>query len=341
MMNSNVLFRSHLMQQFATVARSQSRPPIALSVGRKRDAALGGKQDLTALPAAPLLQFQPSQRFDRRNFSSSIETSTSIMHEDEEKDTMELVLQQVDSSELEDSHRDFDASAGPPDGNLSSTASSFQSLISSRRTISCYLQLNQDLKPALDRAIVCAQSAPNHKRTEPFTFKRLLSQSVIRELSEIAYHVTFERRFLKDPEGAKHFAERKKIKWAAQVPAYLVALVGNQPDQESPASDDEDFDDGPYQELPFIPPVTERQLEDYASSCAAVQNILLSLHAEHIGTKWVTGPVIKTRAFRELVGAKTTDRVVAMIMVGYPGGGRTPPRGPMRRRATEDIVQDL
>jgi hypothetical protein len=66
---------------------------------------------------------------------------------------------------------------------------------------------------------------------------------------------------------------------------------------------------------------------------------LLSLHAEDIGTKWATGPVTKTRAFRELVGAKATDRVVSMTMVGYQGQRR--PREPIRRRATDDLVQDL
>ena len=54
----------------------------------------------------------------------------------------------------------------------------------------------------------------------------------------------------------------------------------------------------------------------YAAASAAVQNILLSLHAEGIGSKWATGPVIRTPAFRELVQALPTDRIVALIMVG-------------------------
>ena len=54
----------------------------------------------------------------------------------------------------------------------------------------------------------------------------------------------------------------------------------------------------------------------YAAACAAVQNVLLSLHAEHIASKWATGPVIETPAFRELINADPTDRIVALIMIG-------------------------
>ena len=44
--------------------------------------------------------------------------------------------------------------------------------------------------------------------------------------------------------------------------------------------------------------------------------MLLSLHAEDIGTKWATGPVIHTPAFRKMIGAKQSDRVVGLIMAG-------------------------
>lgn len=44
--------------------------------------------------------------------------------------------------------------------------------------------------------------------------------------------------------------------------------------------------------------------------------MLLSLHAEGIGSKWATGPGVQTPAFRESVQAEPTDRVAALIMVG-------------------------
>jgi nitroreductase len=79
-----------------------------------------------------------------------------------------------------------------------------------------------------------------------------------------------------------------------------------------------------------------------------VQNALLSLHAEGIGSKWATGPVIQTPAFRELVQAQATDRVAALIMVG----GSTEFASDRERQGTEvrrhrrrslrgDLVVDL
>jgi hypothetical protein len=46
--------------------------------------------------------------------------------------------------------------------------------------------------------------------------------------------------------------------------------------------------------------------------------VLLSLHAEQIASKWATGPVIQTPAFRQLVGATPYDRIVALVMIGMP-----------------------
>ena len=42
----------------------------------------------------------------------------------------------------------------------------------------------------------------------------------------------------------------------------------------------------------------------------------MSLHADGIGSKWATGPVICTPAFRKLVHANPTDRIGGLIMVG-------------------------
>jgi nitroreductase len=80
----------------------------------------------------------------------------------------------------------------------------------------------------------------------------------------------------------------------------------------------------------------------YAAACAAVQNVLLSLHAEQIATKWATGPVIKTRAFRKLVGASLQDRIVGLIMVGLPKQDDKFKNKPRRfHREWEEFLEDL
>jgi hypothetical protein len=43
---------------------------------------------------------------------------------------------------------------------------------------------------------------------------------------------------------------------------------------------------------------------------------MLSLHAEGVATKWATGPVIHTIAFRQLVQAEPKDRVAGLVMIG-------------------------
>jgi hypothetical protein len=77
---------------------------------------------------------------------------------------------------------------------------------------------------------------------------------------------------------------------------------------------------------------------------------LLSLHAEGIGSKWTTGPVIRTPAFRDLVQAAPTDRIAALIMVGGttdfesdPERELTTTRRYRKRRSVEggDLVVDL
>ena len=99
-----------------------------------------------------------------------------------------------------------------------------------------------------------------------------------------------------------------------------------------------------YRSLPFQPIFTEQDCEDYASACAATQNVLLSLHSEQMATKWVTGPIIRTPAFHDLLqlpvgdshlerhstqtgpmGTATTPphRVVALLMIGQAAVAET------------------
>jgi hypothetical protein len=242
-MNSNGRFRSHLMQQFAAVARNQSRPPIALA---RASLTLTRKDQFICTPKEPTLQ----QLFEPRSFTSS---STGILHSDNDyhesfKESAVPSQEQVipqSTLKLEERHDAKEKTADSLSNPRTSTS----------RYFSSFLQLNPDLRPVLDRAILFAQSASNQGRfTENCSFRRLLSQAAIDSLSTIAYHVSFQRRFLKDPEGAIAFAEGKKRKWS-QIPAFLVALVGNQPETDNTGVN-------PYDELPFVPLVTPQQLED-------------------------------------------------------------------------------
>jgi hypothetical protein len=186
--------------------------------------------------------------------------------------------------------------------------------------------------------------------------RRLMSPSpATTQLAEIAYHVAYHNT------KSHSSADTKKSKWLT-IPAFLVTVVhANQQahdhDDVIHEADAATATSSPYDPRPFVPPATERQLEDYAAACAAVQNCLVSLHAEEIANKWATGPVIHTPAFRKLIGAHPTDRVVALVMVGgltsrstsasvsssssSSSSTRNEKTRRRRRRSLEDILQDV
>ncbi|KAL7530012.1 hypothetical protein ACHAXR_003272 [Thalassiosira sp. AJA248-18] len=226
---------------------------------------------------------------------------------------------------------------------ISLSAQRIQQFIASRRTVSNYLshpasQQASDrkfLQDAISRGVECAVTAPNHKITEPTTFHRILAPSAASErLLDIAYETVLQRlldRKLAGEEACRSEATRKRDKWA-KIPAFVVVTVRGMGDQRSPSEGDM------FKELPYVPPATIEQLEDYASACASIQNMLLSLHAEGLGSKWATGPVIRTRALRDLVGCDGNDMVVGLIMVGWP---KRLPRMRRRRELDGDLLVDV
>lgn len=163
---------------------------------------------------------------------------------------------------------------------------------------------------------------------------------------DICYNVALCRNLKKRTrEEAEKNAEAKKKKWQETIGAYIVVCVANQPVQDEllPYKDfetrkDEDFEYW-YDTLPMKPPQTERQLEDYASACASIQNMLLSLHTEELGSKWATGPMIRCRATRFLIGCKIDEAIAGLIMVG---DAKIIPKEWRRRRAFEgDVFRKL
>ena len=195
---------------------------------------------------------------ERRNFSSHTQS------EDDEKATSVGKTQQHAQKE------DY-----PPPTQL---AKDFQTLLQTRRTASYFhpepslFSTEQENRTfwnaALDRALQCAQTVPNHKRTEPFFFQRMIAPSPATErLADIAYHVMYRKK------KSVSLAEKKRDKWRA-IPAFLVAIVQSKDhdlypsvDEFSTTSRDGNGDDEKrlYQPLPFASVTTPRELEDVSS----------------------------------------------------------------------------
>jgi nitroreductase len=82
--------------------------------------------------------------------------------------------------------------------------------------------------------------------------------------------------------------------------------------------------------------------EDYKSVCCAIQNFMLSMWSEGIGTKWTTGPVQKTKEFADLCGADHDKvRVVGIIWYGYAAGGAKYADPRRRLLSVEDVLTTL
>lgn len=333
-MNASNGFRSHLMQQFVAAARNQALPPVAL-VGvaapteedrqpgsrspRRSSSSLSSLHLSSKSLASQSTRIAASSGYLRRENSSVVSFPRFL--------SSSLSAENSARSEMEDSN-----SYNNTEQQLDLSTKTFQNLLKTRRTSSRLVNTSSldssYWKNALDRAVQCGLAAPNHKRTEPFVFRRMVAPSnATARLADIAYQV----RLQKEDVNAPHHATRKREKWN-QIPAFLVALV------QGSSLQGQHSGNNIYTPLPYVAPDGEQELEDYAAACAAVQNVMLSLHSENIASKWATGPVVRTPAFRNLVLAEPSDRVVALVMVGEGGKSAKPRR---QAKTLDEVLVDL
>jgi nitroreductase len=154
----------------------------------------------------------------------------------------------------------------------------------SRRTIHAFTSdpLPEDV---LLRALEAAHHAPCHRLTWPWTF-HLLGAETRATLLGLAIAEKERRGPLPD-------AQRDAITRAWLTPPGLIVVTSKRDAR---------------------PDVDE---ENYAASCCAVQNLMLSLHADGWGTKWSTGGAMKSAATLPLLGmAAAEQRLVGQVWVG-------------------------
>ena len=67
----------------------------------------------------------------------------------------------------------------------------------------------------------------------------------------------------------------------------------------------------------YYSPTKERPETSIQTVAAAIQNLLLAVHAEGLGACWMTGPVHVEKQINGFLGV--TDKVLAAVIpVGYP-----------------------
>ena len=160
-----------------------------------------------------------------------------------------------------------------------------EDLIISRRTIHNFIPDKIPDRNLINQAINVACWAPNHHLTEPWHFY-LLGRETIASICELNREITI------DIDGA-HSAEQKFKRWSS-IPGWIIVTC-----QKSEKD------------------ITNQ--EDYAACCCAIQNLMLFLWSNNIGTKWSTGAVIRDDRCYEIAWIdKKIEKIVGLIWYGYP-----------------------
>ena len=146
------------------------------------------------------------------------------------------------------------------------TAVGFQNLVKSRRTVHKFDATEVD-DGVLRRALECAIAAPNRSGTEPWRFIKLGKQTIAK---------------LVELRGKIEGSGGSFVSWT-RVPHWSVVTYPRKKPNSGP--------DGNMQ-----------QREDFKSVCCAVQNFMLSMWSEGIGTKWTDGPIQGRMNLQSCVG---------------------------------------
>ena len=177
------------------------------------------------------------------------------------------------------------------------TAHSVRTALRQRRTIHDF-EASCPPWSAVESALDTARFAPNHYFSQPWTFYRIGEQTKAAIVDLNADIVSQQ----KGPEAG----EKKRQRWG-EIPGWLVVTCKRS-----------------AQSL--------RHKEDYAACCCAVQNLMLDLWSQGIGSKWTTGAVTRDAAFYRLLGIKPhQEEVVALLWYGYPSQIPRAKRSPLRK----------
>jgi len=173
------------------------------------------------------------------------------------------------------------------------TSDNFRQLLMSRRTVNAFDSAKVS-DAVLRRAIECAIAAPNRSRSEPWRFIKVGS-STIKQLQELNERVVMA--------GGEKVTSKQQTypllpdEWT-DIPGWCVVTSKVTPDDP------------------------ETELKDFRSTFCAMQNFMLSMWSEGVGSKWTEGPTQKTQQFADLVGVDTSiEMVVGIIWYGFVAGG--------------------
>jgi nitroreductase len=182
-------------------------------------------------------------------------------------------------------------------------------LVKSRRSIREWEPLGvsrETIATLLDAAVY----APNHHLSQPWRFTVVLGEAKDRLA---AARGAAKAAGFPDPESAeaRSAAERSRAEMADAAAVVVFTCVE--------AAD----------------PLRAR--EDLCATAAAAENFCIAACGEGLGTFWTTGPLAASPAIRPLLQIPADERIVAIILLGYPAS--VPPV--RRRKPAADLTRWL
>ncbi|QTD40332.1 nitroreductase [Sporosarcina sp. Te-1] len=157
--------------------------------------------------------------------------------------------------------------------------------IISRRTIKAFKPDPVDVDEIIELLNV-AKWAPNHKLTEPWRFQLYTEKG--KDTFAQAYVDSQTKADGEIPEKVQ-----RKSEYFRNIPLHLVVIMPEDPRQR-------------------------RWDEDYGAVSTMIQNFQLAAWERGIGMIWRSNDWIYDPVFREAIGVKPGEKVVATLMIGYP-----------------------
>lgn len=169
-------------------------------------------------------------------------------------------------------------------GEISGAPLDMMTVITGRRSIGAVLP---DMPPrvAIETMLEAATYAPNHHRTEPWSF-HVLSGDARRHLGEIAA-ASMEAR------GEAEKAVTKARGSFLRAPVVIVVTA-------APGRD------------------AIETVENRDAVCAAIENMLLASTSLGLATIWRTGRLVSEPAIKTAIGLAPGEEIVGFVYVGYP-----------------------
>ncbi len=143
-------------------------------------------------------------------------------------------------------------------------------------------------RETIEKLLQAAVQAPNHYQVRPWRFVVLTGKS--REaLGEVMVQALKQQH----PDLLEAALEKERAK-PLRAPVLIAVGV----------------------DKPIDPRVLE--IENISSVAAAVENLLLAVHAEGLGAMWRTGPAAQEPLIKKFLGFEPDQIVLSFVYIGYP-----------------------